>query len=44
MVLNTSFNGRSEPIVEKPGDAIECMLQAGLDAVVFPGTIVTPRA
>ncbi|KVL13196.1 carbamoyltransferase C-terminal domain-containing protein [Burkholderia ubonensis] len=43
MVLNTSFNGRDEPIVETPADAIECMLQTGLDAVVFPGLVVKPR-
>ena len=36
LILNTSFNGRGEPIVETPGDAIECMLKTGLDALVFP--------
>ena len=40
MVLNTSFNGKGEPIVETPEDAIECLLRTGLDALVFPGKIV----
>ncbi|HEY4211218.1 MAG TPA: carbamoyltransferase C-terminal domain-containing protein [Steroidobacteraceae bacterium] len=44
MVLNTSFNGRAEPIVETPQDALECMLTTGLDAVVFPEAIVVSRA
>ena len=42
LVLNTSFNGKAEPIVETPDDAIECMLNNGLDALVFPGRIVRP--
>lgn len=42
MVLNTSFNGKAEPIVETPVDAIECMLRNGLDSVVFPNRIVRP--
>jgi carbamoyltransferase len=41
MVLNTSFNGKAEPIVETPEDAIRCMLKTNLDAVVFPGMIVS---
>jgi carbamoyltransferase len=40
MLLNTSFNGKGEPIVETPEDAINCMLQTGLDAVVFPDVVV----
>lgn len=43
MVLNTSFNGKSEPIVESPQDAVSCMIKAKLDALIFPGLIVTPR-
>ncbi|PPU04823.1 carbamoyltransferase C-terminal domain-containing protein [Xanthomonas arboricola] len=43
LVLNTSFNGKTEPIVETPDDAIACMLNNGLDALVFPGRIVRPR-
>lgn len=44
LVLNTSFNGKGEPIVETPADAIECLLQTGLDALVFPGAIVRPAS
>ena len=39
MVLNTSFNGPGEPIVETPADALRCMLANGLDACVFAGII-----
>ena len=41
LLLNTSFNSKGEPIVETPADAIQCMITAGLDAVVFPGIIIT---
>lgn len=41
MILNTSFNGKGEPIVETPEDALNCMLRTKLDAVVFPNLIVT---
>jgi carbamoyltransferase len=40
VVLNTSFNTRSEPIVETPDDALRCFLETGLDAVIFPGCVV----
>jgi carbamoyltransferase len=39
ILLNTSFNGPCEPIVETPTDALRCMLANGLDACVFPGLI-----
>jgi carbamoyltransferase len=39
ILLNTSFNGPGEPIVETPADALRCMLANGLDACVFPGLI-----
>jgi carbamoyltransferase len=39
ILLNTSFNGPGEPIVETPADALRCMLANGLDACVFPGMI-----
>jgi carbamoyltransferase len=42
MVLNTSFNGKGEPIVETPEDAVACMLASNLDAVVFPKVVVRP--
>ncbi|WP_167568637.1 carbamoyltransferase family protein [Brevibacillus migulae] len=31
IVLNTSFNGPGEPMVESPLDAIQCFLRTGLD-------------
>jgi carbamoyltransferase len=43
MLLNTSFNVRGEPIVETPHDAIRCLLNSGLDAVVFEDQIVFKR-
>ena len=39
ILLNTSFNGPGEPIVETPTDALRCMLANGLDACVFSGLI-----
>jgi carbamoyltransferase len=56
VVLNTSFNGPGEPIVETPADAVDCFLQLGLDALYLParrvvravpaaaGSTVTPAA
>src|SRR6185369_12093217 len=35
ILLNTSFNRMGQPIVETPGDAIECLLNSGLDCCVF---------
>lgn len=35
VVLNTSFNVRGEPIVNTPGEAIECFLRTGLDVLVL---------
>lgn len=40
IVLNTSFNGRGEPIVETPEDALWCMLQNGLDFVALGDLMV----
>jgi len=42
LVLNTSFNGPGEPIVETPADALRCMLANGLDGCVFPDFIALP--
>jgi carbamoyltransferase len=39
ILLNTSFNGPGEPIVETPEHALRCMRANGLDACVFPGMI-----
>lgn len=43
MLLNTSFNIKGEPIVETPDEAIDSFLKCELDALVFPGFIVTKR-
>ncbi len=43
IVINTSFNGRGEPIVATPEDAIDCFLRIGLDAL-FLGDVVVTRA
>jgi len=40
MLLNTSFNRMGQPIVETPADAIECLLNTGLDCCVFEDRIV----
>jgi carbamoyltransferase len=40
IILNTSFNGRGEPIVETPEDALWCMLENGLDFVVLEDRLV----
>jgi carbamoyltransferase len=40
MVLNTSFNRMGQPIVETPADAVECLLNTGLDCCVFEDKIV----
>ncbi|MGA9773130.1 MAG: carbamoyltransferase C-terminal domain-containing protein [Blastocatellia bacterium] len=40
ILLNTSFNVMGTPIVETPGDAIECLLSSGLDCCVFDDRIV----
>lgn len=42
LLLNTSFNGKNEPIVETPKHALDCMLAIGLDAVIFPGYVAIP--
>lgn len=33
MILNTSLNVRGEPMVETPGEAVECLCATGLDAL-----------
>ncbi|MDN3647004.1 carbamoyltransferase [Pontixanthobacter aestiaquae] len=40
MLLNTSFNGRDEPIVCTPEDAYRCFSQSGLDLLVCGNCIV----
>ena len=39
MLLNTSFNVMGQPIIETPGDALECLLKTGLDCCVFEEVI-----
>ncbi len=41
VLINTSFNVRSEPIVCKPEDAINCFLNTDIDSVVLGNFIVT---
>lgn len=39
LLLNTSFNGRGEPIVETPEDAIRCFLNSGVDVLYLEGLV-----
>ncbi len=39
ILINTSFNGRGEPIVETPDDAIAAFFTLGLDAIVLDGRV-----
>ncbi|MBF0426581.1 MAG: carbamoyltransferase [Magnetococcales bacterium] len=41
LVLNTSFNMRSEPIVCSPRDALYCFVRAGLDLLVLEDFLIT---
>jgi carbamoyltransferase len=40
VLLNTSFNGPKEPIVETPEDAIRCFYETGLDHLVINNFII----
>ena len=40
ILLNTSFNRMGQPIIETPADAIDCLLDTGLDCCVFEDRIV----
>ena len=40
VLLNTSFNRMGQPIIETPGDAVQCLLSTGLDCCVFEDRIV----
>jgi carbamoyltransferase len=40
MLLNTSFNVMGQPIIETPADALECLMNTGLDYCVFEEEIV----
>lgn len=41
MVLNTSFNVRGEPIVETPGEAMDCFLASTIDVLYLEDRRVT---
>ncbi len=43
VLLNTSFNGQDEPIVETVDQAVACFRQSGLHALVVPPYVVTKR-
>lgn len=40
MLLNTSFNVMGQPIIETPTDALDCLLNTGLDCCVFEDGVV----
>ncbi len=40
ILLNTSFNVRGEPIVCNPEDALNCMINTGIDYLVFENILV----
>ena len=43
VVLNTSFNGPGEPIIEKPEEALEFLLSTKLDVLYLENYQVTRR-
>lgn len=43
LVVNTSFNVRGEPIVGTPHDAIRCLFQTEMDALVIGNFIIEKR-
>jgi carbamoyltransferase len=43
VVLNTSFNGPGEPIVERPEEALHFLLSTDLDALYMDGCRITRR-
>ncbi|WP_227657646.1 carbamoyltransferase C-terminal domain-containing protein [Candidatus Magnetaquicoccus inordinatus] len=43
VLLNTSFNGRNEPIVETPGDALESFVRMPLDYLYLDGYLLAKR-
>lgn len=44
VVLNTSFNVAGRPIVETPGDAIDCFLSTDIDALILHDFVLTKEA
>jgi carbamoyltransferase len=43
VILNTSFNGPGEPIIETPENAIKCFLNTGIDALFINGRLLTKQ-
>ena len=43
LLVNTSFNVRSEPIVCTPADAYRCFMRTGIDALVLNGCLLHKR-
>ena len=43
ILLNTSFNGRGQPIVETPIEAIECLSTMALDGLVLGNYLITTK-
>ena len=43
MLINTSFNVRSEPIVCTPLDAIKCFLNTNIDVLVINNVIIEKK-
>ncbi|MEL6636629.1 MAG: carbamoyltransferase [Bacteroidota bacterium] len=43
LLINTSFNGRDEPIVCTPDDAIACFLRTGMDCLVLGDFLVRQK-
>src|SRR5207344_3672802 len=41
VVLNTSFNGRGEPLVETPAQALSAFALSGMDALAIGPFVVT---
>jgi carbamoyltransferase len=41
-LINTSFNGRGEPIVSSVADAVACFRRLGLDFLVLDGELLAP--
>lgn len=44
VIINTSFNVRSEPIVESPADALNCFLHTQMDILVLGNCVVHKKA
>ena len=40
VLLNTSFNGKNEPIVESPQEALECFKSTAIHALVMPPYLI----